>query len=127
MKPTNLRLHSKASRLISRACGQTWRYLHDWPLLHFPSSNNVLGKWGGQKGLVLPCGTGVSPCWVVLTPDVLLLPTVDTVHHGGPVARLLSVKSEFSFVNYSAHTHPVRHARNQKIPTLVKLVLYWGR
>lgn len=44
MKPTNLRLHSKASRLISRACGQTWQYLHDRPLLHFPSSNNVLGK-----------------------------------------------------------------------------------
>lgn len=56
MKPTNLRLHSKASRLISRACGQTWRYLHDWPLLHFPSSNNVLGKWGGQKR---PC----PPLW----------------------------------------------------------------
>lgn len=59
---------------------------------------------------------------------IFLLPAVNTIHHGGPVARLLSVKSEFSFVKYSAHIHPVCHARDlEKIPTLEKPVFYWGR
>lgn len=35
MKPTNLRLHSRASRLISRACVGTQGYPHDPSLLHF--------------------------------------------------------------------------------------------
>lgn len=57
MKPTNLRLHSNASRLTSRACGQTWGALMIMTSpqpCNSPSPNNVCAKWRGQRGLVLP-------------------------------------------------------------------------
>lgn len=51
MKPTNFRLHSRASRLSSRACGWTQQCSHDLslPLPHFPSSDNTLGGERSEK------------------------------------------------------------------------------
>lgn len=45
MKPTNLRLHSRASRLTSRACKGIQGYPHDPSLPHFQAV-----EWGSGKG-----------------------------------------------------------------------------